>query len=105
MFADPNCSKPPRSRGYLRPVKPPLPVWVDLGVVYPLPERPTHALADGVDLQATVAGELQMWNRTTTGYWIGWVEFRISTGSGSAPASQWIMASALSPRVDAPTRK
>lgn len=88
----------PVGRGHLRPVVPPRPVWVDLGVVYPLRERPRVVLDDGVDLQARVPGELKMWHRATTGHWIGWVVFSIKTGNGSAPQGQWVFADALSPR-------
>ncbi|WP_246361257.1 hypothetical protein [Haloechinothrix aidingensis] len=89
-------------RGRRSAIRPPKPVWVDLGAVYPLRQRPRLFLVDGLDLQATVPGELSMWDRTTTGHWIGWVTFPVSSGAGTAWLNQWIFASALTPRIDAP---
>ncbi|MBA0125854.1 hypothetical protein H0B56_09900 [Haloechinothrix sp. YIM 98757] len=90
----------PERRGHLRPVKPPKAVWVDLGAVYPIADRPRLFLADGLDLQMTVPGELRMWDRTTTGHWVGWVTFPVRSGTGTAQQGQWVLSDALTPRLD-----
>lgn len=84
-------------------VKPPMPVWVDLAAVYPQLQRHV-VLSDALDLRATVPGSLHMWERTTTGEWAGWVSFNVASGNGSAPVSQWVLASALRPRGRRPKR-
>jgi hypothetical protein len=89
----------PERQGHLRQVRPPQPVWIDLGAVYRVAD-PRIRLADGLDLRSTVPGMLRMWDRTTTGHWVGWVAFTIEAGQGSARVGQWVLADALRPRPD-----
>ncbi|MEU7528597.1 hypothetical protein AB0A74_22895 [Saccharothrix sp. NPDC042600] len=80
-------------------VKPPRPVWVDLGTVYRV-GAPRRSVPNGIDLQATVPGELRLWDLSTTGHWAGFVTFAVSSGRGRASVGQWVLADALRPRTD-----
>lgn len=90
----------PWKGGHLRMVKPPRPVWINLALAYPIPGDPPVILEDGLDLRSVVPGTLLMWNRASTGQWVGWVAFRLRGDRGSARVSQWILADALRPRAD-----
>ncbi|MBW4718816.1 hypothetical protein [Saccharothrix obliqua] len=95
---------PPPPTGWQHVVKPPRPVWVDLGAVYRV-GAPRRNVPDAMDLQATVPGELRLWHLTTTGHWVGYVTFAIHSGQGRTGVGQWVLADALRPRPDAPDRR
>ncbi|GAB3499764.1 hypothetical protein [Amycolatopsis cihanbeyliensis] len=88
----------PERRGYLRMIRPARPVWVNLALVYPSVSGLRVRLPDGLDLRAIVPGELMIWDRATTGHWVGWTMFVLTGGSGAAKVSQWVLAEALRPR-------
>ncbi|MEV0676495.1 hypothetical protein AB0I60_08215 [Actinosynnema sp. NPDC050436] len=102
MFDHFKPAPPPRSDHVA--VKPPRPVWVDLGAVYRVgrPRRPTP---HGLDLQATVPGDLRLWAITTTGHWVGYVTFVIHDDTTRIATGQWVLADALRPRGDEPSRR
>ncbi|WP_125591457.1 hypothetical protein [Amycolatopsis balhimycina] len=79
------------------------PVWGDLAKVYPFGE-PLGVFPDGLDLQCVVPGMLQQWHRTTTGYWAGWVRYKIGGEYGGQPGAHWVGAYALDPRREGTTR-
>ncbi len=78
-------------------VRPPCAVWVDLSVVYQVPET-VSTVSDGLDLTVKVPGFLSMWRATTTGHWVGWVTFAMGEPDAGDTQTQWIIADALSPR-------
>lgn len=84
--------------------RPPVPVWVDLGAVFPVEGRPERFYSRAVDVQATVAGELHMWQNTTTGDRIGFVTFAMRSARETTHVTQWVPARALTDRRDAPAR-
>lgn len=84
-------------------IRPPRPVWVDLGAVFRI-GRPRRHVADGMDMQATVPGELSIWSVTTTGHWVGYVSFALTQQHRAVRVSQWVLEDALRPRQDAPAR-
>jgi hypothetical protein len=78
-------------------------VWVDLGATFRI-ARPRRSFPDGMDLQATVPGELSAWGIPTTGHWVGYVSFSIREADAGTRVSQWVLAGALEPRIDSPAR-
>lgn len=99
MFDNLRPTPPPRNHHV--PVKPPRPVWVDLGEVYRV-DPPLRNLPQGMDLQATVPGDLRLWALTTTGHWVGYVTFTIHNGPTRIATGQWVLSTALHPRADEP---
>ncbi|AIG78412.1 Hypothetical protein AJAP_27835 [Amycolatopsis japonica] len=97
MF-DLHTSVGPPNEKIFRGFRPPRPVWVDLSRAYPL-GPPRASVPDGLDLGEVVEGRLSMWQMTTTGHWVGWVEFMINKGRGGAKAGQWVSGEALRPRM------
>lgn len=91
-------------RGGYDMFRPPVPVWVDLGIVFPVEGRPERFYPSAVDLQATVPGELHMWETTTTGLRIGYVTFPMRSARATISTTQWVVARALTDRRDAPAR-
>ncbi|NKE55411.1 hypothetical protein FXN61_00630 [Lentzea sp. PSKA42] len=78
---------------------------MDLGTVWRI-SRPRRFVPDALDMQGTVPGELRLWHLTTTGHWVGYVEFAVKAGDqGGVRVSQWVMEDALKPRTDSPARK
>ena len=96
-------AKPPRKTGLQVVCKPPKPVWVDLGAVFRI-ERPREHFSEGLDLQARIPGELSIWEKTTTGHWVGYVAFVMPKEGAGVRVAQWVLADALAPRDDAPAR-
>ncbi|MBY8849525.1 hypothetical protein [Saccharothrix longispora] len=97
MFEGLNPIPPPRTRQIQ--VKPARPVWVDLGAVFRV-GWPRRVAPDGLDLQATVPGELHLWSLTTTGHWVGYVTFAIAGEGRHVQVSQWVLSATLQPRSD-----
>ncbi len=96
----------PLSIGYhddplFRKVSPPQAVWVNLAAAYPLPEKDGY-VPGGLDLLARVPGTLHIWAVTTSGTWVGWITYDTPTMRG---VTGWVVAPALEPRNDQPTRR
>jgi hypothetical protein len=72
-------------------------VWVDLGMVFPLRERPDRFYPDALDLQAQVPGELHMRALTTTGMQVAYVTFPMKARQGGFRTTQWVVARAVQP--------
>ena len=87
----------------IRALRPPKPVWGDLGRVYPFGE-PLGVFPNGLDLQAVVPGVLHHWHRTTTGHWAGWAADKIGGDYGGQRVARWVGAYALDPRREGTTR-
>lgn len=93
---------PPSLPGDDRQRRPPVPVRVDLSVVFAVPAMAGVELADGWDMEATVEGDLVAWRRDTGGRW--WGEVRlcvqrgVNPGAGRVPYTWWVPAHAVSPR-------
>lgn len=91
--------------GTRREVNPPQPVWVRLGEVLP-PKRirrdgvPLRVQQAGIDITATVPGELLSWHQTMTGDWYGLVRIEVAnrSGCGRIRLTQLVCARAVSPR-------
>jgi hypothetical protein len=81
----------------IRALRPPKPVWVDLGRVYPF-GKPVGVFPNGLDLQSAVPGMLQQWHRTTTGHWAGWVRYKLGGDYGGQRAAHRVGAYVLDPR-------
>jgi hypothetical protein len=92
---------PPDRRGEFITVRPARPVWVNLGAAFRI-RQPRQHVPYGLDLQAIVPGELNMWALTTTGNWVGHVSFVVQHRDHGIRTSQWILQDALRPRLDTP---
>lgn len=85
--------------------QPPRPVWVDLGVVFPLRERPAQFFPEALDLQAQVPGEAHMHALTTTGLRVVYVTFSMRSTRGGFEVTQWVVARAVQSRADSADRR
>ena len=103
MFDNVDRSDPHPSLREMRALRPAKPVWVDLAKVFPFGE-PLGVFPNGLDLQAAVPGMIQQWHRTTTGYWAGWVRYKIGGEFGGQRAAHWVGAYALDPRREGASR-
>lgn len=91
--------------GTCRVVDPPRPVWVQLQRVLPPARFGLNGVSmrvrqSGIDITATVPGELVSWHQTMTGDW--WAKVRIEVGNRTGRArmelTQLVCARAVSPR-------
>lgn len=77
------------------------PVWLQLDIAYPPPER-RRAVADGLDLRGRIPAVLLRWVRSHDGAWyglLGRVELRDGAGDRRLMLEQLLApAAALSPR-------
>ena len=103
VFEQSRGAEPPPKFGRRIDVRPSKPVWVHLNLVYPVGRTWKHC-PDGLDLQERVPGELMMWERTTTGHWVGYVSFGVCGAGSAVRMGQWVLSDALEPRVDVPAR-
>ncbi|UJW28762.1 hypothetical protein L3Q67_26230 [Saccharothrix sp. AJ9571] len=95
-----DSAQPSPKRGYLKTLKVPEPVWVNLAMVYPVDASDGVHLEGGIDFRAVVPGDLKMWNRMTSGHWVAFVAFSYRSGEGYTRVSQWVLADAVKPRTD-----
>lgn len=76
----------------------PVPVWLDLAVVHPLPphHRRRHA-PDGLVVRGVVPGRISMWVRSADGDWLAWAIYEVGArgGRGVSTISHWVPAHAL----------
>lgn len=82
------------------------PVWVRLDTLFPpLPDSTRATVADGLLLSGTVPGLLHGWFRSSTGAWLGAVNYEIRYADSRSQtvwlADQLVPREALTPRDDA----
>jgi hypothetical protein len=76
-----------------RPVRPPLPVLVDLGVLFPRrPHRTGRYHPHGLQLDKVVAAMLSCWGLCEQGEWWGLVTYDITYGTDSRAVTHWVPA-------------
>lgn len=77
------------------------PVWLDLGMVYPVPEDAPHTESQGRDVQSEVRAEVTMRDVTTTGHTLLYVRYDAPIpGPAYARTAQWVLAWTVRPRDD-----
>ncbi|NNH69428.1 hypothetical protein HLB23_06015 [Nocardia uniformis] len=89
------------ARQVRRHVDPPTPVTVDVGLALHTDGPPLRVRAEGLDVSGRVPGWLYAWARTSTGDWLGFVQFTLQTGNRleKLTVRQWCSQRALSPRT------
>nr|WP_314144543.1 hypothetical protein [uncultured Rhodococcus sp.] len=91
----------PRPASAVRPFKllrPPLKVWIDLNILYPLP--PHHSSKfnpEGFDVRRVVPGDLVEWSITVDGDWLGRVTYELMSRDRSETVTHWVPSRALKP--------
>ena len=81
-----------------RPVRPPLPVRVDLAALFPRqPHRVGRHHPGGLQMHAVVPGTLSCWGLCEQGEWWGLVSYAISYGSARRSVTHWVPAWMLVP--------
>ena len=80
----------------LRPVRPPVPVLIDLAALFP---RPPHRVGryhpHGLQLHRIVVGRLSCWGLCEQGDWWGLVTYEISFGTDQKAVTHWVPAGTL----------
>lgn len=90
-----------RSPATARPFKllrPPIKVWIDLAILYPLP--PHHRCTfnpEGFDVRRVVPGDLLEWSITVDGDWLGRVSYELMSRDRSETVTHWVSSRALVP--------
>ena len=83
----------------LRPVRPPLPVLVDLAALFPRrPHRSGRYHPGGLQLDRVVPGSLTCWGLCEQGEWWGLVRYDIHYGSTRGAVTHWVPGWTLRPR-------
>ena len=81
-----------------RPVHPPLPVLVDLAVLFPRqPHRAGRYHPSGLQMDKIVVGTLSCWGLCEQGDWWGLISYEIRYGSQRRPVTHWVPAFTLRP--------
>ena len=81
-----------------RPVRPPLPVLVDLTVLFPRrPHRSGRYHPHGLQLDRVVTGALSCWGLCEQGEWWGLVSYPIVYGTHRRTVTHWVPAWVLRP--------
>lgn len=81
-----------------RPIRPPLPVLVDLTVLFPRrPHRTGRYHPHGLQLDRVVAGALSCWGLCEQGEWWGLVSYPIVYGTHRRTVTHWVPAWVLRP--------
>ncbi len=76
-----------------RPVRPPLPVLVDLGVLFPRrPHRTGRYHPQGLQMDKVVAATLSCWGLCEQGEWWGLVTYDIAYGAERRAVTHWVPA-------------
>lgn len=76
-----------------RAVRPPLPVLVDLTVLFPRqPHRTGRYHPQGLQMDQVVRGTLTCWGLCEQGQWWGLVTYAISYGPHHKPVTHWVPA-------------
>lgn len=85
-------------RSPFRPVRPPVPVLVDLAVLFPRqPHRTGRYHPHGLQMHRVVPGRLSCWGRCEQGDWWGLVTYAIHHGSQRGKVTHWVPAWMLRP--------
>lgn len=81
-----------------RPVRPPLPVVVDLTVLFPRrPHRNGRYHPHGLQMDRVVTGALTCWGLCEQGEWWGLVSYPIAYGTHRRTVTHWVPAWVLRP--------
>lgn len=81
-----------------RPVRPPAPVLIDLGALFPrAPHRTGRYQPDGLQMDRVVAGTLSCWGLCEQGEWWGLVSYAIGHGGQRQRVTHWAPAWTLRP--------
>lgn len=87
----------------LRPVRPPVPVRVDLAALFPRePHRRGRHHPGGLQMHAVVTGTLSCWGMCEQGEWWGLVTYPITFGSTRRTVTHWVPAWTLRPSNSTP---
>lgn len=74
-------------------VRPPLPVLIDLAVVFPRqPHRSGRYHPHGLQMDKVVAGTLSCWGLCEQGEWWGLVTYAITYGARRKAVTHWVPA-------------
>jgi hypothetical protein len=85
-------------RPTFRGVRPPLPVLVDLGVLFPRsPHRTGRYHPQGMQMDKVVPAALSCWGLCEQGEWWGLVSYEISYGAHRKAVTHWVPAWILRP--------
>lgn len=77
----------------LRPVRPPVPVLIDLGALFPRrPHSSGRYHPQGLQLRKTVTGTLSCWGLCEQGEWWGLVSYDVSYGAQCRAVTHWVPA-------------
>ena len=77
----------------LRPLRPPVPVLVDLTVLFPRqPHRVGRYHPYGLQMHRVVAGWLRCWGLSEQGVWWGLVSYDVVYGSDRRAVTHWVPA-------------
>jgi len=77
----------------LRPVRPPVPVLVDLAALFPrAPHRVGRYQPNGLQMHRIVVGRLNCWGLCEKGDWWGLVAYEISFGTDQKAVTHWVPA-------------
>ena len=76
-----------------RPVRPPVPVLIDLTTLFPRrPHRAGRYHQHGLQMDKVVAGKLTCWGLCEQGEWWGLVTYFIAYGSDRKAVTHWVPA-------------
>lgn len=76
-----------------RPVHPPVPVLVDLTILFPRPpHRHGRYNPHGLQMDKVVPGTLTCWGLCEQGEWWGLVTYEICYGTQRRPVTHWVPA-------------
>ena len=82
----------------LRPVRPPVPVLVDLAALFPRhPHQKGRHQPRGLQLHKVVTGTLSCWGLCEQGEWWGLVSYDVVCGAESRAVTHWVPAWMLLP--------
>jgi hypothetical protein len=77
----------------LRAVRPPVPVLLDLAVLFPRqPHRSGRYHPGGLQLDRVVTGTLSCWGLCEQGQWWGLVSYDVRWGAQSRSVTHWVPA-------------
>jgi hypothetical protein len=77
----------------LRPVRPPVPVLVDLGAIFPRrPHRTGRYHPQGLQMHRIATGMLSCWGLCEQGEWWGLVTYDIRFGPHCRAVTHWVPA-------------
>ena len=77
----------------LRPVRPPVPVLLDLAALFPRrPHGRGRHQPCGLQMHRVVPGSLSCWGLCEQGEWWGLVSYEIAFGAEHRPVTHWVPA-------------